>query len=309
MFMNAIRTWAASLAAAAITAAAGTASAGPPYLTDDPQPTDFGHWEIYNFVTGRRSPGGLDGEAGIDLNYGGYKNLQLTVVLPLGFSDARGFSVRGLRGATGVVELAAKYKLIHRDGSGASTDISVFPRLYVPTSRRFGPRRANLLLPVWAEKDWGPWSLFGGGGFQINPGPDQRNFWQGGIALNRALGKRLSTAGNCTVRRTTAATEAATARSTLQPPTSSSSTGRCSPPQVPPGTPRAGTARPSTYRSRRITRVGYGRQRGSRNEPFAYSRESPLSGSERESAPGANRSWRCTAPAISRRNSIPSVAG
>ena len=37
--------------------------AGPPYVTDDPQPTDVGHWEIYNFVDGDHAPGVTAGEA------------------------------------------------------------------------------------------------------------------------------------------------------------------------------------------------------------------------------------------------------
>ena len=49
----------------------------------------------------------------------------------------------------------------------------------------------GLLLPVWAEKDVGPWQVFGGGGYQINTGANQRNFWQGGVAVNRTMTNRL----------------------------------------------------------------------------------------------------------------------
>ncbi len=135
--------------------------------------------------------GALNGEAGVDLNYGAAKDLQLTAVLPIGFSNPRGFSASGLRTGTGVIELAAKYKLVHQSESGWLPDLSVFPRLLIPTERGFGVARTNLFLPVWAEKDFGPWSVFGGGGYEFNPGPDARNFWQGGIAVNRTMSKRL----------------------------------------------------------------------------------------------------------------------
>jgi hypothetical protein len=46
------------------------------------------------------------------------------------------------------------------------------------------------LLPVWAQKDMGPWSLFGGG-YAINPGDGNRNYWTGGIALTRQASKQL----------------------------------------------------------------------------------------------------------------------
>jgi hypothetical protein len=169
----------------------GPAIAGPPYLTDDPQPTDDGHWEIYNFADGSRDRSGLAGEAGLDLNYGGAKDLQLTAVLPLAYADENGFSAKGLRAGTGVIELAVKYKVVHADDQGWVPDVSIFPRLFVPTDYRFGTGHVGLLLPVWAEKDFGPWQVFGGGGYQINPGADQRNFWQGGIAVNRIVSKRL----------------------------------------------------------------------------------------------------------------------
>jgi len=168
-----------------------SALAGPPYLTDDPQPTDPGHWEIYNFAQGAVADGVLQGEAGLDLNYGAAKDLQLTAVLPVGFYDDRGVSAAGLRTGTGMIELAVKYEFLHqRDGSW-TPDVSVFPRVLIPTEHNFGYSRANLFLPIWAEKDVGPWSIFGGGGYELNPGPGARNFWQGGLAVNREVNRRL----------------------------------------------------------------------------------------------------------------------
>ena len=40
--------------------ASTAAVAGPPFLTDDPQPTDTGHWEIYNFVQGAHTQRDID---------------------------------------------------------------------------------------------------------------------------------------------------------------------------------------------------------------------------------------------------------
>ena len=47
------------------------ALAGPCYLTDDPEPTDYQHFEIYNFTNGTATRANSSGEAGIDINYGG----------------------------------------------------------------------------------------------------------------------------------------------------------------------------------------------------------------------------------------------
>jgi hypothetical protein len=177
----------------ALAALSSPAAAGPPYLSDDPEPTDVGHWEIYNFAIGAGGPTGLAGEAGFDINYGPAKDWQLTAVVPLAFGAHDAFSANGLRAGPGDVELAVKYKFLHQSDGTLTPDVAVFPRLFVPTAdHALGTGRLGLLLPIWAEKDFGPWSVFGGGGYQFNPGQDQRNFWQGGGAISRSFGERLS---------------------------------------------------------------------------------------------------------------------
>jgi hypothetical protein len=170
---------------AVLAAAPLVAWAGPPYVTDDPQPTDAGHWEIYNFVTATETPGDLAGEAGFDLNYGAAKNLQLTAVIPAAFENASRFGA-------GDVELAAKYKFVSQSAGSWLPDVAFFPRAFLPTGTKFNPDRPGLFLPIWAEKDFGPWSVFGGGGWQLNPGAGERNFWQTGLAVTRSFGERFS---------------------------------------------------------------------------------------------------------------------
>ncbi|MBV9330749.1 MAG: hypothetical protein JOZ55_04275, partial [Alphaproteobacteria bacterium] len=60
------------------------AKAGPPFLADDPEPTDFTHFEIYAFAGGTEGAGDVSGESGIDFNYGAAPGVQLTAVVPLG---------------------------------------------------------------------------------------------------------------------------------------------------------------------------------------------------------------------------------
>lgn len=175
--------------------AADQAVAGPPYLSDDPEPTDLSHWEIYNFVNGAKDHGAVSGEGGIDLNYGAFKDVQLTGVFPAGYTSDGGYRLKHLAGYAGVVELAAKFKLVHQDEHSLVPDVAVFPRVFIPTNSHFGPPKTNLLLPVWAQKDWGDWSVFGGGGYQINPGAGQKSFWQGGLAVTRAFGKAFTLGG------------------------------------------------------------------------------------------------------------------
>jgi len=139
-----------------------SALAGPPYVSDDPEPTDYKHFEIYTFSNGTATRGDIGGASGIDFNYGAAPNLQLTATLPAGFDrPGLGRTIFGLSN----IELAAKYRFLHQDSFGL--DVSVFPRVFLPSgSTNIGNNTASLLLPVWVQKDWsGGWSAFGGGGW------------------------------------------------------------------------------------------------------------------------------------------------
>src|SRR3569833_1478534 len=100
------------------------AAAGPPFVSDDPEPTDYKHFEIYAFNAGTTNLGGTAGQAGIDFNYGALPDLQVTVGVPAGF-------VRPVDGSTQFglsnIQFAAKDRFLHQDTVGL--DVSFFPRL------------------------------------------------------------------------------------------------------------------------------------------------------------------------------------
>lgn len=141
------------------------AIAGPPYMSDDPEPTDYQHFEIYTFNSGTATRDGIAGESGIDFNYGAAPDLQLTATVPAGFDRPAG---GGTSFGMDNVELAAKYRFLHQDSFGL--DVSVFPRIFLPTGTNgIGDNHVSLLLPVWVQKDWsGGWSAFGGGGCTVS---------------------------------------------------------------------------------------------------------------------------------------------
>jgi hypothetical protein len=170
-----------------LAASAGAALAGPPYVSDDPQPTDYKHYEIYLFTAATNTRQGINAAAGLDFNYGALPDLQLTAVVPIGYeSPAGGSASAGL----GNIEAAAKYRFLHQADVG--WDIAVFPRLFLPAAAAsLGERHYSLLLPVWLQKDRGPWSTFGGGGCVLNHGGDSKNFCLAGWALVRQVLPRL----------------------------------------------------------------------------------------------------------------------
>jgi hypothetical protein len=179
-----LRRW--TITIVTILALTDSALAGPPYVSDDPEPTDYKHFEIYSFSNGTATRGDVGGATGIDFNYGAAPNLQLTATLPAGFDrPAPGKTNFGLSN----VELAAKFRFLHQDSFGL--DVSVFPRVFVPSgSANIGNRTASLLLPVWIQKDWGGgWSAFGGGGCVISGHASQNFCLTGGVVTYQLLPK------------------------------------------------------------------------------------------------------------------------
>jgi hypothetical protein len=167
------------------------AAAGPPFATDDPEPTDFGHYEIYLYAGGADARDDWGGEGGIDFNYGAAPDLQLTAVLPIGWDvPGGGPSAANL----GNIELAAKYKFLHQDDAGV--DVAFFPRVFLPAgSGEVGERHVSLLLPFWIQRSWDRWTTFGGGGCQIDRGEDSQSFCTAGWVLTRQLTDRLLVGG------------------------------------------------------------------------------------------------------------------
>jgi hypothetical protein len=158
--------------------AASQALAGPPYITDDPIPTDKGHWEIYTYTDNSFSHHDTSGEAGLDMNYGLAENTQFSVVAAGDYANGDG---HGLRVAD--TQVGVKYAFVHDEKNGLH--IGFFPKLILPTSP--DTRRVGYDLPVWGQKDFGKWSLFGGGGPTIRSGDGAKTSWQEGIALTRQI--------------------------------------------------------------------------------------------------------------------------
>src|SRR5205823_1633039 len=127
-------------AALALASLAFPAAAGPPYLTDDPVPTDLGRWEIYGFASGEGHGSDFDDDLGFDLNYGPVKGVQLTATLPLSFSHD---GLEGWRGGSGDVELGVKYRFVDNEKLGFSA--AIFPRTILPTASRSNGEKTRIL--------------------------------------------------------------------------------------------------------------------------------------------------------------------
>ena len=153
--------------------------AGPPYLTDDPVPTDTGHWEIYAFAPAKDAARPST-PMRIDLNYGPMKGVQLTATLPLSFSHVPAMAGRG----TGDVELGVKYRFFHDEKRGLSA--AIFPRVILPTAAMAPDEKTRLLLPLWLARTLpgGP-ACSAAAAIRLIPGVGNRDFWQAGLAVTQ----------------------------------------------------------------------------------------------------------------------------
>jgi len=175
-----------SFALLALLSIPATAIAGPPFITDDPVPVDLHHFETFYYTAGSSGRDGLGGASGIDFNYGAARDLHINIAVPFEYDHPRdGPAAHGI----GNVELAAKYRFLHQDGSG--WDAAVYPRLILQSaSREVGDNRAAVFLPVWIGRAGDGWSTYGGGGCVYRQGGGA-TFCQGGWVVTRDVTDRL----------------------------------------------------------------------------------------------------------------------
>jgi hypothetical protein len=160
--------------------------AGPPYLTDDPEPVEFGHWEVYLATQYFVTRGFATGAAPLtDINCGAWPGLQvhfmgqLTYARPSGGPTSYG---------VGDTEIGAKIRLVS-EGDRLPL-ISTYPLLDFPTGdavRQLGTGHVHGFVPLWMQKSFGPWTTYGGGGLWINPGAGNRNYGYAGWQAQRRL--------------------------------------------------------------------------------------------------------------------------
>jgi hypothetical protein len=165
--------------------------AGPPFVTDDPEPVEFRHWEIYLGAQYAHSGDGASGTLPhIEVNYGVIPNLQLHLIAPMTFSAP---SDTRRHYGYGDTELGAKYRFLEE--SDGRPQVGVFPLVELPTGdngRGLGSGHTQIFLPVWLQKTFGTWTTYGGAGYWINPGAGNRNWWFAGWLIQKQVRKDLA---------------------------------------------------------------------------------------------------------------------
>ena len=174
-----------------IALAATLAHAGPPFVTDDPEPVEYQHYEVYLASIYQHSPGDANGTLPhVELNYGLFPAIQIHLIAPEAF-DAPSDGPR--QSGYGDTELGIRYRFLEETES--RPQVGVFPLVEVPTgdrSRGLGAGHTQVFLPVWAPKSRGAWTTYGGGGYWVNPGAGNRNWWFMGWLVQRQVVKDLA---------------------------------------------------------------------------------------------------------------------
>lgn len=183
--------WSSLLAMGAVMVFCKGAAAGPPFITDDPEPVEFKHWEVYAASLFNNDKFGLTGTAPhIEVNYGAAPNVQLHIIAPMSYSRPIFGSMQYGFGDT---ELGVKWRFAQE--SAHKPMVGIFPLIEVPTGdegRGLGSGQTSIFLPLWVQKSWGPWTTYGGGGYWHNPGAGNLDYGFVGWMLQKSVTKKLA---------------------------------------------------------------------------------------------------------------------
>jgi hypothetical protein len=165
--------------------------AGPPFKTDDPEPVEFKHWEIY---LASQYSNDRDGKSmtlpHVEINYGLVPNMQIQLITPFEYVKQPG---QGSQYGYGDTELEIKYRFVQETKN--IPQVGTSPLVEIPTgdeSRGLGTGHVQYFLPLWVQKSWGPWTTYVGGGYWNNPGEGNKNWWFFGWLLQRNLNKMIT---------------------------------------------------------------------------------------------------------------------
>ena len=168
-------------------AAVLAAHGGPPFVTDDPEPVDYQHWEFYIASQNQKVGRDWSGTAPhFEVNYGVVPDVQLHLIMPLAYdSPPDGPSQYG----AGDMELGVKYRFLEE--TNYLPQAGIFPLLELPIgseTENLGNGRVEAYLPLWLQKSWGTWTLYGGGGYGINSFNREEKNWEfAGVVLQKQV--------------------------------------------------------------------------------------------------------------------------
>jgi len=117
--------------------------AGPPFRTDDPEPVEYKHWELY-----LASQGSFDHDERsltaphVEINYGVFPNVQLHLLAPLEYVKTEG---QAFQYGYGDTELGVKFRFIQE--TDWCPQVGIFPIFLLPQAMKREAWGAERLRP------------------------------------------------------------------------------------------------------------------------------------------------------------------
>jgi hypothetical protein len=167
---------------------------GPPFQTDDPVPVDLQNFEFYVFGAVSSAPTEVDpvGPA-FEFNWGALPRVQLHAVLPFGAIVPINQGNDAPPNAFGLVDAELGVKVAFLLETPKLPQIGMFPMFELPTgsyTKGLGVGKVWYKVPLWMQKNIGPWTLDGGAGVVLNSQSGYSNYPYGGFLLKRKFGER-----------------------------------------------------------------------------------------------------------------------
>ena len=130
----------------------------------------------------------------VEFKWGALPNVHLHVIIPaVGIipSNNPGLAPAGVGPRAfglGDIELGIKYRFVQE-----SKHLPMVGMFVIPTgnaAKGLGVGKTWYKLPLWAQKSFGPWTTYAGGGVTLMNAPGYRNFPYAGWLVQRDLGKK-----------------------------------------------------------------------------------------------------------------------
>ena len=171
-----------------------------PFKPTIPEPIDYQHFEFYTFgsADGTRVETDTVGP-GFELNWGALPNVHLHIIVPGAAIFPSNNPALAPAGAgprafgIGDIELGIKFRFIQE--SKHRPMVGTFTMFEMPTgnaAKGLGVGKTWYKVPLWAQKSFGPWTTYGGGGVTVVDAPGYRNYPFAGWLVQRDLGKKVT---------------------------------------------------------------------------------------------------------------------
>lgn len=157
-----------------------------PFVTDDPEVVDYQHAELFFFATKFRSETETQiAFPSIEYNYGLLKSLELSILAGILTTEPKS---AGEPNATGLTDTQISLKYLFLEETDYFPSMAIAPTYVFPTGnsqKGLGNGRGWYFIPIWMQKAWKQWTIYGGGGRAINSGKEEKNYWFGGVVVQR----------------------------------------------------------------------------------------------------------------------------